>query len=935
MKMKSYMNRNLIHKPFIEAQFPVSKLSKESYKERKAGSGQTLTGLGKWWGRKPLVLVRAIVLGLLLPVSSDPFKDRAVFLKLMTMDQKGLRLRRKKRITDEEFDALGYDDKMTMCFRPEEIDGPSAESWQEINQHLGTNAASLQELVTQLGERIFGENPSVGDPFCGGGSIPFEAARLGCDVYASDINPFAALLTWGALNIVGGSEENLKNIHQEQEKIFNAVDKEIQKLGFEYSEEGYRADIYLYCLETDCPSCRYNVPLLPNPIISEKQLNYAEFVIKKDQMKVDLEVKTASSNKELGTKSKGSVEKSILICPNCGVKTSIQAIRGDNVIDSVKFNKLSLWENEDIVPRHDDIYRERLYCIRWIINSNDKKGKNTTKKVYKSPTDFDLITEQKVTAFVQNHLIEWQNNGYVPAVKIEKGVETTRLSRERGWTHWHHLFNPRQLLINGLLLFYSKYNPIKIRIKSILGVLINADYNSKLARWNHEYDKSNNTFSNQALNTMFNYPVRGVSSCVSSYLNGSNYNSVISSNQIESKRAELIEYQTTYFITDPPYADAVNYHELADFFNVWVDKKLYQELFGEYNEDYRKNALKGDGEDFRKKLVDIYRNLKLKDELNGRHVIMFTHQNSAVWADLALIIWASNLQVTAAWTIQTETESALKKGNYVQGTVIMILRKRLEDNIGFKTDVIPEIKKEVKKQLDSMIHLDDYEDKNFTDVDYQLAAYAAALKVLTSYSEIEGINIEAELRRKKEDKSENQIDRFIQDAVRIACEYLIPEGFNEDNWQSLNSFEKFYFKGLELFAHGERRNGVFQELARGFALREYTSFFENTGANESLIKGPVHFKNSQISDFSVQANDFDSSITRHLSYAILVQTTKKEVLSGLQYLKSELKENYWQFRLKLIALLEFKIKVFKEIPEFTNLIEDCETLKLSLQNDSI
>jgi putative DNA methylase len=35
---------------FIEVQFPVSKISKESYKERKAVQGQTLTGLGKWWG---------------------------------------------------------------------------------------------------------------------------------------------------------------------------------------------------------------------------------------------------------------------------------------------------------------------------------------------------------------------------------------------------------------------------------------------------------------------------------------------------------------------------------------------------------------------------------------------------------------------------------------------------------------------------------------------------------------------------------------------------------------------------------------------------------------------------------------------------------------------------------------------------------------------
>ena len=57
---------------FIEMQFPVSKVSKESYKERKANLGQTLTGLGKWWGRKPLILVRATLLGVLMPVSDNP-----------------------------------------------------------------------------------------------------------------------------------------------------------------------------------------------------------------------------------------------------------------------------------------------------------------------------------------------------------------------------------------------------------------------------------------------------------------------------------------------------------------------------------------------------------------------------------------------------------------------------------------------------------------------------------------------------------------------------------------------------------------------------------------------------------------------------------------------------------------------------------------------
>ena len=67
---------------------------------------------------------------------------------------------------------------------------------------LGTDAHSLPELVEQLGIARFGHRPKVADTFCGGGSIPFEAARLGCDVYASDLNPIACMLTWGAFNII-------------------------------------------------------------------------------------------------------------------------------------------------------------------------------------------------------------------------------------------------------------------------------------------------------------------------------------------------------------------------------------------------------------------------------------------------------------------------------------------------------------------------------------------------------------------------------------------------------------------------------------------------------------------------------------------------------------------------------------------------------------
>src|SRR4051812_37267533 len=139
---------------FIETQFPIARLSAESYKERKANNGQTLTRLGKWWGRKPLILVRASILGMLMPASNNPKKDREIFLKILTMDDDGTWQRNKGKIRDRViFDALPYAERLTDCERPENIEGPTAAAWTEINTHLGTTANSLSALVEQLGKR--------------------------------------------------------------------------------------------------------------------------------------------------------------------------------------------------------------------------------------------------------------------------------------------------------------------------------------------------------------------------------------------------------------------------------------------------------------------------------------------------------------------------------------------------------------------------------------------------------------------------------------------------------------------------------------------------------------------------------------------------------------------------------------------------------------
>jgi len=103
-------------------------------------------------------------------------------------------------------------------------------------------------------------------------------------------------------------------------------------------------------------------------------------------------------------------------------------------------------------------------------------------------------------------------------------------------------------------------------------------------------------------------------------------------------------------------------------------------------------AVGGKGEVFRVALAECYKRLAMNMPDRGFQVVMFTHQDPEIWGDLALVLWAAGLQVSAAWTIATETgATGIKEGNFVQGTVIMVLRKRQDDLRGDMGDLYPDI----------------------------------------------------------------------------------------------------------------------------------------------------------------------------------------------------------------------------------------------------
>ncbi len=1033
---------------FIETQFPVSRLSKESYKERKANYSQTLTGLGKWWGRKPLVMVRAVILGLLMPASHDPRKDRDVFLALLTMDEEGL-WRRKRRaiplkdvwrlLTEDEriewfapdperdrlrlrkskraergqlqriaFDRMTYDEKLVWCVRPEHVDGPLEEAWEAINAHLGTTAASLPELVQALGERRFGRTPRVGDAFCGGGSVPFEAARLGCEAFGSDLNPVAALLTWGALNIVGGGEEVAERIGKAQAEVFTAVDHQITEWRIEHNDAGWRADAFLYCTETVCPACGWRVPLAPSWVIGKKTRTVAPLRPDRDQRRFAIDIRSGVGREELAAaRDAGTVQDSRLKCPNasCGADTPMTAIRGDRREEGGRGYGLRLWENDDLVPRPDDVFQERLYCVRWrpprldalleaeqharaslpfpkpvpdwvdldraiasladLLDAAGRRAvaalrkrdwlaedraleearravetlrgsgspkrereeaaqrlrtaketvegrharveavtKSTPGAMYRAVDAADQEREARTLALLRQRFAHWQARGYIPSRAITPGAKTDEPIRTRGWTHWHHLFTPRQLLMHGKLAEVSATSGFsdEAKVACLFGIGRAADWNSRLSRWwtDRAHEKVIQAFSNQALNTLVTFGGRGVQALADSWFLALRDAPVRGRSVVQAADVRSAAGQVDIWITDPPYADAINYHELSEFFLAWYGKRI-PELFSEwYSDSKRAFAVRGVGGGFRKNMVDCYRNLATRMPDDGLQVVMFTHQNASIWADLTLILWAAGLRVSAAWTVGTETPFGVKEGNYVQGTVLLVLRKQISEETAFLDEVVPEVETEVEHQIAAMFRLDDREAPNFSDADYQLAAYAAALRILTQYRAIEDIDIAYQLSRDRRVGESNPIERIIEDAVKTASHALVPRGLPAHLWRRLGPEEKLYLKGLEVESHGDFRAGVYQEFARGFGVRDYRTLIRTGKANETRLKTATEFGNRELGDSA-----FGRSLVRHALYAVMrAAQSDNDPTDSLNWLRTELPD-YWPQREALTTILQY------------------------------
>ncbi|MGB4311718.1 MAG: hypothetical protein WBJ17_02175, partial [Natronincolaceae bacterium] len=196
------------------------------------------------------------------------------------------------------------------------------------------------------------------------------------------------------------------------------------------------------------------------------------------------------------------------------------------------------------------------------------------------------------------------------------------------------------------------------------------------------------------------------------------------------------------------------------------------------------------------------------------------------------------------------------------------------------------------------------------------------------------IDLDYWLKQGRDVEEENPIEELIKRAQKIAYDYLIPEGFDKSVWRDLEASERFFIRGLELEMNNIYENGAYQELARGFGVRDYQDMFKSTKANKTRFKTADEFKRSDVGN-----EGFGSTLTRHLLVAINDSIKENKSSVGVGYLKNIYQEDnkYWSLKPTMIEILNFisRVENMSNMEHWENTGYYAKVLREALRNDGV
>ncbi len=260
--------------------------------------------------------------------------------------------------------------------------------------------------------------------------------------------------------------------------------------------------------------------------------------------------------------------------------------------------------------------------------------------------------------------------------------------------------------------------------------------------------------------------------------------------------------------------------------------------------------------------------------------------------------------MTAGWYVVTETESALREGSYVKGTVLLVLRKRHGSQKTTRDDLAWELQEEVEAQVQALAGLNQkakglYRDENvFEDADIQMAGYAAALRVLTRYSAIDGRDMAAEAGRPRVKGETTFVDGLIAFAVDTANQCLVPQGLSKAHWDKLTGAERFYLKMLDMEARGAKTLDNYQNFAKAFKVHDFKPLLGSLRANEARLKSAAEFGRSEMGEGS----ELHQSVLRAVLYAVMELVKNVDGNEALAHLTLNVPDYYGDMTQRELAI---------------------------------
>ena len=731
----------------IERWLPIAALGIESTRERTPMTPFPAPNrLHVWWARRPL-------LASLLPADAD----REKFMHVLGIHGDPVTTRRRidaARRRGERFEGKAYSYPRAFGYVPD----PDDKNWLE-----NTLEDSLDHFT-------------VLDPTAGGGSIPFDAVRLGAQATANDLNPVSALIMRATVKWPSGYGNELKSEFDHLSERF--IQTREERLASYFPPEENPDTIptnFIWARTITCPYCDGLVPMSPNwrltpdgtGVTLKPELSSGPG---SDGRICSFEIVGAAVEQSTGTVASGDGT-----CPysDCG-----RVIAGDEIKAQAQAGKMG----------------EQLYAVVYkkrVVKTlkSGKRGKDKWVRGYRAPRPED-DNSVEIQARLDEKLTEWDALDIVPSEKFPE-VSNDGRPIQYGMPLWRDLFSPRQLLCHGTSVEIfremldadregGKVNDIRQAAYGYLALSLDKlrDYNSRMTRWHVNREVMVNTFDRHDFSFKWSYAemaplivglgydwaigqttkcIRELVSLVRPEENAGSANLFDSGVAAEytpppititCKPGDSLDHiedgSIDVVVMDPPYYDNVMYAELSDFFYVWLKRTaghVFPESFRRHLTDKdneavanparfqgQKGAKNLAGRDYQERMAAIFAECHRTLKPEGVMTLMFTHKAAGAWDALTKGLMEAGFIITASWPINTEAAGSLhiKDKAAANSTIFLVCRPRPED-IEAETDLYWE---DVEPLVAAAVRprVKEFQAAGIAGVDLYLASFGPALE---------------------------------------------------------------------------------------------------------------------------------------------------------------------------------------------------------------